>query len=61
MKRGPIAKVARYTAACCIAIAMVGFIGLVQAQDAIEEARAQQQALACFQAPRMCLPDGELK
>lgn len=51
-----IGKVARYTLACCIAVIMVAGIGLMQAQDAIDEARAQQQALACFQAPRMCLP-----
>lgn len=54
MNRETIGKVARYTLACCIAVALVGAIGLMQAQDAIDEARAQQQALACLQAPRMC-------
>lgn len=36
-----------------IAVALGGY-GYVQTQDAIDEALAQQQALACFQHARMC-------
>jgi hypothetical protein len=52
-----IGKVAGYVLICVVAASLVGGFGLMQAQDAIDEVLAQQQALACFQAPQMCAPE----
>ena len=49
-----IGKVAGYTVICVVVAVMAGGVALVQAQDAIDEAVAQQQALACYQHARMC-------
>lgn len=54
-----IGAVAGYCLAAIVAAVIVGGLALVQAQDAIDEAMAQQQALACFQAPRMCAPEAK--
>ena len=59
MSRNPhdrIGKLAGYVLICVIITVMLGGATLVQTQDAIDEAVAQQQALACFQQPRMCVP-----
>lgn len=54
-----IGAVAGYCLACVVVVVMVGGLALVQAQDAIDEARAQQQTLACFQMPRACAPEAK--
>ena len=40
---------------CVVIAVLVGGTALLQLQDALDEIHAQQQSLACFQAPRMCV------
>lgn len=54
-----IGAVAGYCLVCIVVSVLVGGLALVQAQDAIDEAVAQRQALACFQHPRMCSPEAK--
>ena len=49
-----IGKVAGAVLAVAVIAAALGGYGLIQTQDAIDEAVAAQQQLACFQAARMC-------
>ena len=51
-----IGKIAGAVLACVVLTVALGGLALMQTQDAIDEAVAQQQALACFQQPRMCVP-----
>ncbi len=57
MSRRPndtIGKIAGAVLAAVLIAAALGGYGLMQTQDAIDEAVAQQQALACFQHARIC-------
>lgn len=49
-----IGKVAGYALIAIVAISMFGGIALVQAQDAIDEAHAQLQALGCYSQESAC-------
>ena len=51
-----IGKIAGAVFFCVGLTAALGGLAIIQTQDAIDEAVAQQQALTCFQQPRMCVP-----
>lgn len=57
MNRDPndrIGKLAGYVLVCVLVIVFCGGLALAQTQDAIDEAVAAQQEMACFQHARMC-------
>jgi hypothetical protein len=49
-----IGKVAGAVLTCVLIAVAIGATALLQSQDAIDEAIAQRQALACFEHARMC-------
>ncbi len=58
MSRRPkdtIGAVALYVLICVLVVVTCGALAIVDAQAAIDQSRAQQEALACFKAPQMCV------
>lgn len=64
MSRRPNDLIGTLAALCliiCVATAVVGGALITAAQVAINEAAAQQKALACARNARMCMPPTEIK
>jgi len=56
-----IGAVAGYVLICVLVVTVCGGLALSQSQDAIDEAVAKQQALACFQHVQMCVAEQAAK
>lgn len=49
-----VSWIAKAVANICFIVMIFAVYALIQSQDAIDEAVAQQQALTCYQNARMC-------